>query len=239
MGKIVKIGKVLNHEDVSIEKKYWEHRFGLTYNIGKLDLNTKKVLDRFLKGINKGKILDNGCGNGRIKKYLEDNGWNTYGSDIAENAIKKASKISPLNLVVSPSENLPFRNRIFEVVLSYRVLHSMTKKNRMKALREMDRVLKDKGVLLISVQTADDIETIKEYKKYGVEVKDDKNSFIVDIEIDGKIIQRQKHFYTRKDLVDEIERNTHLEVVKIARVIEKAGWRDTSQAYWVVKAEKR
>jgi hypothetical protein len=58
------------------------------------------------------------------------------------------------------------------------------------------------------------------------------------MDIEGKIVQRLKHFYTRKDIISEIEENTGLKVKRIEKAIGNAGWRDAKQTYWVVKAEK-
>ena len=142
MGKLIKTqrAKVINNEKARIE--YLEQQFKEEYEIGEITKENQELLSNLVEGLKRGKMLDNGCGDGRLKYYFEVLGWEVYGTDISKNAILRASKITPLNLVVTPAETLPFRDHFFDVVFSWRVFHSLCKKDRVKAVQECNRVLK-------------------------------------------------------------------------------------------------
>lgn len=238
MGDLIKTQKDFVHMDKKANVDYWERQFATTYNIGEIDPDNRKILTSLVRNLPKGLMLDNGCGNGRIKKLFEDLGWEVYGSDLSRNAIIKATKIAPVNLVCTPSENLPFRDKLFDIQISWRVLHSIPKETREKVVREMGRVLKKHGLLFCSVQTSKDDKTIKKYKEFGIEIKNDPNTFVVDMIVEGKKVQRLKHFYSKEDIISELERNREFKVENVLLHEEKCGWSDKKQTYWIVKARK-
>lgn len=225
-------------DDENARKQYWEQQFGTSYEIGEISEENKIKLQDLVKDLPIGRMLDNGCGDGRLKKYFEELGWEMYGSDISQNAIIKASKITPINLVCAISEDLPFKDMFFDSVLSWRVLHSLFKNNRIQALKEIDRVLKHGGHLFMSVQSADDVQTIQKYQKNGIEHPEDARSYVTDMEVAGTVVQRLKHFFTKDEIIQDIETNTSLQVTKIEIYSEKAGWSDQTQIYWNIIAVK-
>ena len=91
------------------------------------------LFDQLLKGTYSGckKVLDVGCGNGRNLVYFLRNGYDVYGVDPdpeAVETVKQLSQIScpanPLNnFRVATAENLPFKNKGFDLVISSAVLH--------------------------------------------------------------------------------------------------------------------
>ncbi|MBN2015660.1 class I SAM-dependent methyltransferase [Candidatus Dojkabacteria bacterium] len=238
MGDLLPTKKAFVHKDPKAILDYWEQQFSTSYKIGKISSENQKILKTLVKNVSKGKMLDNGCGEGRIKQFFEKLGWEVYGSDISSNAIKKASEITPVNLVCAPCENLPFRDKFFDAQISWRVLHSIPKPKRKKAVKEMARVLKKNSLLFCSVQTADDKETISKYRKHGIELNYDRLSFVADIMVEGRKVQRLKHFYTKKDIFQEIESGGLFQVEKILLYKEKCGWSNKKQTYWIVTAKK-
>jgi ubiquinone/menaquinone biosynthesis C-methylase UbiE len=237
MGILVKTNSI--KKDENARKEYWEQQFGTSYKIGNITEQNREILTSLVKNIKPGKMLDNGCGDGRLKKFYEGLGWKVYGTDISENAIIQASKITPLNLVCSLSESLPFKDSFFDVVFSWRVFHSLSLENRKKALKEVDRVLNPKGTFIYSVQSAEDTHTIEKYKSMGIEDSHDENSYVSNMDVEGKVVQRLKHFYTREDVIAEIETNTNLKVVDIQTYEEKSGWNKDNQMYWIIKATRQ
>ncbi len=59
------------------------------------------------------------------------------------------------------------------------------------------------------------------------------------MQVGDKIVQRLKHFYSKEDLVNEIESNTGLKIIEIVKYSEKSGWDKDLQVYWVIKAVKK
>jgi len=99
----------------------------------------------------KGRSLFIGCGNGRNFTVFKN--IKIFGIDFSENMIYNAIKTSKKNRIdahfIVGNENLPFRNNFFDSIVFLSSLQCM--KNRAHALNECKRVLKEDGIILISV----------------------------------------------------------------------------------------
>lgn len=112
-----------------------------------------EIVDRILK-LNPHTILDLGCGNGNILKILEEKiDADLYGLDLSENMISQAKKNlkSEVNLTVGDSENLPYDNNKFDIVICNASFHHYT--NPERALTEIKRILKKDGVFILGDPT--------------------------------------------------------------------------------------
>ncbi len=102
--------------------------------------------------VNKGdRVLDLGCGNGRIYEFLK--GTDYTGADNSSKIIEEAKKKYPeLKFIKAEALNLPFPDNSFDFVFSIAVLHHIPSKElRIDFLKEAKRVLKKKGKLVITV----------------------------------------------------------------------------------------
>ncbi|MBU2524201.1 class I SAM-dependent methyltransferase [Patescibacteria group bacterium] len=125
----------------------------------------------FVKNVNKGdKILDVGCGNGRISQLFPSPDYDYTGVDNAENFIAIAKKLhNEAEFIVADIQDLPFKNKKFDHVFNIAVLHHLPdEESRSRGLKEMNRVLKDGGHLYLMVWN------LLEQKKYAQEVKNAK-----------------------------------------------------------------
>jgi ubiquinone/menaquinone biosynthesis C-methylase UbiE len=98
------------------------------------------------------RILDLGCGTGRLCTYLTIKGFDTYGIDIDSNLIKLAKgetekRCVQCNFAVGEAESLPFRNGYFDICLATSVLEHVA--DWQMTLKEVNRVLKPGGVFYI------------------------------------------------------------------------------------------
>lgn len=104
------------------------------------------------------RILDLGCGSGRHVIYFAKNGFSVYGIDIAEEGIKitkewlKKEKLQANLKVGSIYKKLPYKDNFFDAVISTNTIHHEKIKNIRKAIREIERVLKPKGLVFITVR---------------------------------------------------------------------------------------
>ncbi|MEW6295024.1 MAG: class I SAM-dependent methyltransferase [Candidatus Diapherotrites archaeon] len=94
-------------------------------------------------------ILDAGCGTGILAKELSAT-VKVMGLDLSMRALLYCRKRGLRNLVNAPIEKLPFKNNSFDAVLSLDVLCHKWVESDLKALKEFNRVLKKKGIIIIN-----------------------------------------------------------------------------------------
>ncbi len=95
-------------------------------------------------------ILDAGCGTGRLAELMQQYG-NVIGIDMSDEALKFAKKRG-LTVQKASVMKLPFKDNSFEVITSIDVIYHKAVNDDVKALKEMHRVLKPNGVLILRVQ---------------------------------------------------------------------------------------
>ncbi len=97
-------------------------------------------------------VLDLGCGNGRFYEFIE-NKANYFGVDNSKELIDIAQKRYPkANFKLGDALKIPFPDNYFDKVFSISVLHHFpSKKLRQDFLKECKRVLKPKGILIVTV----------------------------------------------------------------------------------------
>ena len=109
----------------------------------------RPLFDRFLKPGQT--ILEGGCGLGYYVVYYSDKGFNVVGLDFAHRTLANLYRTHPgLQLITGDVARLPFRSGIFDVYYSGGVVEHF-EHGPEEALREAHRVLRQGGVLLISV----------------------------------------------------------------------------------------
>ncbi len=99
------------------------------------------------------RILDLGCGSGRFYKVLKDKSVDYFGIDFSEKLIEIAKRNYPgARFQVADVLNLPFPDNYFDKVYSISVLHQIpSKRFRTRSLKEIHRVLKPGGILILRV----------------------------------------------------------------------------------------
>lgn len=107
----------------------------------------------FDKILEKDKVLDLGCGNGRFYPAFEKRKADYYGIDFSSNLIEIAKEKYPLgNFSTGDAFDLKFENEFFDKIYSIAVLHHIPGEElRIKFLKEVIRVLKEQGLLILTV----------------------------------------------------------------------------------------
>jgi SAM-dependent methyltransferase len=113
------------------------------------------VLDRALEGQSALNVLDAGCGTGGTTMELRRFG-HVVGIDLAWEALEPARQRGLGGQLARASiEHLPFVDGAFDVVTSFEVIYHLAVGSDTDALREVRRVLKRGGLLLLRVPAHD------------------------------------------------------------------------------------
>jgi SAM-dependent methyltransferase len=121
-------------------------------NIELCDFQT--ITPYFIKYLPKnGTILESGCGLGRWVFYLNRRGYNVTGIDLASSAVEYAKKFDPtVSIKRDDVLRTSFPDHYFDSVISLGVVEHF-EEGPEAALREFSRLMKDDGLLFISVPT--------------------------------------------------------------------------------------
>lgn len=96
-------------------------------------------------------VLDAGCGTGQLMKLCQAAGLNLMGLDFSGEAIR-FSRVRGLQALVQGSiSEIPFRNALFDVVVSLDVADCLEGAEMIHSLSEMGRVLKPRGALILNL----------------------------------------------------------------------------------------
>ena len=135
------------------------------------DLEIKLAMEYMRKG---DKVLDVGCGPGvALRRYVTELEVEGVGVDYAGNMIEFArertemeSPDANIDYHVCSVEEMPFDGQSFDVVTSHRCLMALLDWTRQKvALKEIHRVLKSGGVLVLMEGTSDGVEKLNYYRR--------------------------------------------------------------------------
>jgi ubiquinone/menaquinone biosynthesis C-methylase UbiE len=160
----------------------------------------------FLKKQNLEKILDLGCGTGRHITYLLQKGFRVYGCDSSENALKIAKEIIPeAEFRTCDMTSLPYENNFFDGVICHFVIQHGKIADIKKAVSEIYRVLRNGGILYLSV-----IST--EHSEYSTGEEIEPNTRINIDAIDGK---EPHHYFTENEMKNLF---SNFEILKLNHV---------------------
>lgn len=103
-----------------------------------------------------GSVLDIGCGAGRISLWLAGDGYTVTGVDVSEGLLSAARELAAarraqVDFIAVEGTILPFPDGTFDVLIGFKLLcYIPTRPLRQAYLRELHRVLKRGGTLLMT-----------------------------------------------------------------------------------------
>jgi 2-polyprenyl-3-methyl-5-hydroxy-6-metoxy-1,4-benzoquinol methylase len=102
-----------------------------------------------------GKLLDVGCGEGFFLSLAQANGWHITGTELSSFASKLAANTLKTDIYCGELDEAKFAKNSFDVVTMWHVLeHVKSPKN---YLKEIHRILKPEGLLVLAVPNVNDL----------------------------------------------------------------------------------
>ena len=125
----------------------------------------KRLNDIFKLGHKSGRLLDIGCNYGFFLRVCEPY-FDTYGVDISRYAIFRARDYAPRSKILlhDVERGLPFKDENFDVVTMFDTLEHI--KNYGNVLREIHRILRHEGILLLTTPNRYSMSSILFGKDY-------------------------------------------------------------------------
>jgi len=130
------------------------------YDYEKLDLAKKKIFIQYLKEIckkiDKGSLLDVGCGDGFFLELAEKFGFDVTGIEISEQAIYYAKNKRPAiykKIYKGAFKDIKFPDNYFDVITLWDVFMLFNSPD--KEIKEIYRILKKDGLLVMRIKNAD------------------------------------------------------------------------------------
>lgn len=113
-----------------------------------------EMLDDYFKESNKKakndlKILDIGCGSGKITNIIKNKGYDVYGLDFSYEAVRKAIQLGIHADICNLDEGIKGSNNSFDVVWAGDIIEHVF--DPIGLLKEANRVLRKGGKLLITI----------------------------------------------------------------------------------------
>lgn len=104
----------------------------------------------------KGKILDIGCGDGDFLNFMKDRGWQVYGVEPSKSGAKLSKQKLKTNIYNIVLSKVRFPKQYFDVVTMWHVLEHVD--NSYDALKEVRRITKNNGLLIVAVPNIDSFQ---------------------------------------------------------------------------------
>ena len=125
----------------------------------------RDCLDRLAREVgNLGPICDLGCGPGQIARYLHRQGAQTLGVDLSPCMIAEAQRLNPdIPFHQGDMLALPDAENSWGGIAAFYCIIHIPREQVVDALREMKRVLKSGGVLLLTFHIGQEVKHIEEW----------------------------------------------------------------------------
>lgn len=150
-------------------------------------VHKNKIVSKYLKRVS-GRLLDVGVGYGYIENLLRKSKskLSFYGIDISKEAIKQLNNKLVGDFKVAEINKIPFSSTFFDNLIVLDVLEHINESEVSKAYKEIRRVLKSKGLFIVSVPLNDSSLDkklnghVREYTPQIITKEISKNGFMVE-----------------------------------------------------------
>jgi ubiquinone/menaquinone biosynthesis C-methylase UbiE len=173
------------------------------------------------------KVLDLGCGVGRHSVLLASSGFEVVGVDISKNALKMAGswvqkeRLEKVALVRATMTNIPINDCCLDAVVSVSVMHHALKKDIVRSISEVYRILSKNGWFIANLASVND-------PRYGTGRMLEKNTFWILEDYEKKRFGELHHFFTKGEALRLLH---HFSKVDVTSLEEKP-------SFWKIMAVK-
>ena len=146
------------------DKGYWERHLAQTQRMDIFDNLWVTKHQQLIDALEKGTVLDLGCGIGQYTDYWLANGFDVISTDISVVALKELKARTPnaKTLQLDMSESMPFDDAAFDIVFANLSIHFFDSETTQKLTNEISRVLKPNGLFIGSVNSSKAYEFVKD-----------------------------------------------------------------------------
>jgi SAM-dependent methyltransferase len=125
----------------------------------------RDCLDRLAREVGGlGPICDLGCGPGQIARYLHRQGVHTLGVDLSPQMIAEAQRLNPeIHFHQGNMLSLPDADNSWGGIAAFYCIIHIQREKIVDALREMKRVLKPGGMLLVTFHIGQEVKHLDEW----------------------------------------------------------------------------
>ncbi|MBN1428734.1 MAG: class I SAM-dependent methyltransferase [Anaerolineae bacterium] len=125
----------------------------------------RELLDRLATEVKSlGPICDMGCGPGEVARYLKDRGADVLGVDISPGMIEKARQLNPdIAFQAGDMLRLDAADHSWGGIAAFYSIIHIPQGKVVEALRELRRVLKPNGMLLLAIHLGNGVQHMDEW----------------------------------------------------------------------------
>ena len=140
----------MDKEHIKEEQKYQDSIAKYYFESYESDYVKKRwdypLLEKYLKYVQKGIVLDLGCGTGATSYFYSKNNYQVISSDLSTEMLKKVKERGNDSILLnSLAESIPLKDNSVSHVVCFGAFHHFN--NKKKSLEEINRVLKKNGTL--------------------------------------------------------------------------------------------
>jgi len=132
----------------------------------------RQLLDRFAAGVQSlGPACDLGCGPGHVARYLHERGVDVCGIDLSPGMVDQARQLNPgIEFRQGDMLALDVEDRTWGGIAAFYSIIHIPREEVTSALREMKRVLRQGGILLLAFHVGEEIVHLEEWWGHPVSI---------------------------------------------------------------------
>lgn len=165
---------------------------------------------------NKPFVLDLGCGFGEAVRYFNERSIKTIGVDSCPHSIRECVRQDKNNkYLIGNALNIPFKPNTFDIVLFLDVIEHLPKGKEIKALKEINRVLKKGGMVILSTPNKGLLKFLDSQNLLRRVLKIIPEKLICQLYDNKKVNNIKKHYHRHysKDEINALLRKAGFEIV--------------------------